>query len=75
MIYKLNKKNNMVTSNKSEVIQINTEVVNLTAIRLNCLILACQDEKPYRKVDLAKEYYQWVINEKVPNDALDIKPS
>ena len=54
----------------TELVEIKGEVNNLTAIRLNCLILAAQEEKPYRKVDLAKEYYKWVMEGKVPNDAL-----
>lgn len=51
-----------------QLVRIDNEVNNMTAIRLNCLLLAAQDEKPSRKVDLAKEYYQWVADGKIPND-------
>lgn len=55
------------------LLDVKGDVLNLNLVRLDCLILACLDEKPFRKVDLAKEYYEWVMNGKVPNDNMLIK--
>lgn len=54
------------------LVRLDNEVNNMTAIRLNCLLLAVQDEKPSRKVDLAKEYYTRVVDGKIPNDNIAV---
>ncbi len=50
---------------------IDVKVLNLSAVRLNCLVLASKEEQASRKVDLAKEYYEFVMNGKTPNDFVE----
>ena len=51
------------------MLEVTKQPINTEIVRLNCLLLAVQDNSPYKKVDLAKEFYNWVMEGKVPNDS------
>ena len=46
---------------KIKLIEPTSETVNPKLIRLNCLMLALQNNVVYDKMNAAKKYYNWVI--------------
>jgi len=44
------------------LIECTNKTANPTLIRMNCLMLAVQNEKAYNVIDCADEYFFWVLN-------------